>query len=231
MGLDLLSHHLERHGIRAELSLNDNRHIMLTIRRQRGAAKVSLHRMFLEAPNGVLMALAEDIRIGRRRVSKEVRLFIEESRGQFDYAHRVNRARLEPQGSTYNLAAIYEKLNTTYFSNQLDLQITYFGHSAPKNSSRCSLGLYYDSLKLIKIHRILDKATVPEQVIEFVVYHEMVHAISPPHMDEKGTMRIHNSEFKHLEKQFQHYKEAQNWLKKNKLNFFFDAKTESRKKR
>jgi len=218
--LSLLSQQLAVAGISHRLLINDNRHTMISIRKRKGSLFLSLHRIFLKAPPTVMQALLQDIRKPRPKISLEVKKFIDSMRGECDYSHSIDSKSLVSTGLVHDLKAIYDRLNRRYFQGELNLQITYFGEREKRVRSRCSLGLYYDSLKLIKIHRLLDNSAVPEYVIEFVVYHEMVHAVRPSHRDEAGIHRIHHAAFKEMEEQFHEYKEANLWIKKNKANFF-----------
>ncbi|MDB6081316.1 MAG: hypothetical protein JWO53_588 [Chlamydiia bacterium] len=211
---------LEREGIRLHVKVNDNRQTMLSVKWSPVQTKISIHRMFLKAPDNVVQALARYIKREHKSVSVEIKAFIEENQDALDYSYLLDLRKLEAVGEFYNIQKIYEKLNRSCFDDSLHLSITWFGHHLPKNRSRCSLGLYYDTLKLIKIHRLLDNSAVPEYVVEFVVYHEMLHAICPAYIDERGVHRVHGEEFKKREESFYSYKAASDWIKNHQMNFF-----------
>jgi len=88
-----------------------------------------------------------------------------------------------------------------------------------EKGSTMTYGLYSDSLKLIKVHRLLDRSVCPEFYVAFVIYHEMLHEVHKPYMGVSCT-RIHTPEFKAQEKQFKHFKEAVAWEKKSRRLFF-----------
>ena len=67
--------------------------------------------------------------------------------------------------------------------------------------------------KLIRINRFLDHGDFPQYVVEFIIYHEMVHHIEPPKQGKKGRRRIHHLEFKSREQQFESYKQAKAFIK------------------
>jgi len=210
-------------GNHLEVSINDNKSTMLSVRWEGEKTKVSLHRIFLQAPDNVRKDLVEYLQRKKRKMPAAVKAFIQESISSLNYSHMLDPAALTPKGTVYNLEAIYKQLNKRYFDGALDLKITWYATSIPKNRSRCSLGLYYDVVKLIKVHRLLDSIFVPQYVIEFIVYHEMAHAACPAYVDEKGVHRIHSKEFKALEMQYEHYEQAEKWLKENQ-NCFFPTK-------
>jgi len=207
-------------GKALKLKINDNRSTMLSVRWEPDCTKVSMHRMFLQAPRNVMQALVCYIKQEHGQIDSAVRAFIEDGVKHLDYSHLVDREKMEHKGNIYNLRAIYETLNQEYFQGKLDLQITWYGDTNQRNRSRCTFGLYQDPLKLIKINRILDNPTFPDYLISFVVYHEMVHHVCPAYMDKKGFNRVHNKEFKEKEKQFRYYDSAQKWIKNNHENLF-----------
>lgn len=202
------------------VKINDNRQTMLSVKWGPTQTKVSIHRMFLEAPKNIMDALACYINREHKIVSTEIKAFIEENLTRFDYSHLIDPSKLQQVGKVYNLKEIFDRLNQLYFKGALQLSITWFGNSEVKNRSKCTLGLYYDSLRLIKVHRLLDESTVPLYVIEFVIFHEMTHAVSPAYIDEKGNYRAHGKEFKDIEKTFYAYERAERWIKDHRVKFF-----------
>lgn len=212
----------ERSGLkRLQIKLNENFSTMLSLRKEPcGTARLSLHRMFLEAPQPVTEALANYLKSKTRVVPKTVRFFIEEKLQTLDYSHTIKKKNLLTQGSVYNLEEIFERLNHEYFNNSLDLSITWFGRSQSRNRSKVVLGLYYSPLKLIKIHRLLDTPWIPDYLIDYVVYHEMVHHVCPSYYNAKGKHQIHSPEFKSREQEFRHFELAQNWIRNNQPKLF-----------
>jgi len=114
-----------------------------------------------------------------------------------------------PQGNFYNLNEIFEKLNYEYFAAALTKprlvwsQIkTYrkFGHYEPARDR-------------IVMSLTLDDANIPEYVIEFVLYHELLHKLHGTKWIN-GRSRVHTREFRAYECQFKLYKEAESWLEK-----------------
>ncbi len=50
-------------------------------------------------------------------------------------------------------------------------------------------------------------------VVEFILYHELLHKYCPEKW-VNGQKRIHTPEFKQLEQEFEFYQDAQAWLQK-----------------
>jgi hypothetical protein len=145
---------------------------------------------------------------------------MEEELRRYDYSHELDKSRLIVQGDIYNLKEMMGEINREYFSNDLTLQITWFGKKYQHNRSQVTFGLYHEPLKLIKINRFLDNKKVPDYLVNYVIYHEMLHHVCPSYYDEDGRHKIHNKEFKKRETDFRFFSKAQDWIKKNKERLF-----------
>lgn len=203
-----------------KVKINDNRSTMLSVKWEPDCTKVSLHRMFLEAPQNIMEELACYLRRESKIISPTVKAFIENNLQKLDYSHQLDRSKLTSQGNVYNLRHLYHELNHEYFKGKLDLHITWFGKSNQRSRSRVTFGLYHDPLRLIKIHRLLDSPSFPEYVVSYVIYHEMLHHVCPAYVDEKGMNRVHSKEFKAKEQKYRHYELAQTWIKDHKAFLF-----------
>jgi hypothetical protein len=113
-----------------------------------------------------------------------------------------------PRGDHYNLDEIFEDLNARYFHGLMARPL--LGWS--RKPSRVMLGHYDPSHNAIILSKLLDRALVPHFVLEYVLFHEMLHLRFP--VEHRGARRcVHTREFKVAEKQFAHRKEAQEILK------------------
>lgn len=198
-----------------KLKINDNRSTMLSVRWEPDHTRVSLHRMFLQAPDEVMKALAQYIRTKESKLAPSIKIFIEEKMASLDYSHLVTSSELSPQGDVYDLQAIYHELNEKYFHSELNLHITWFGKKGKRYRSRLNLGLYHEITKMVKINRVLDNKQYPDYLIRFVIYHEMLHSVCPGYVDHKGISHIHTPEFCRREKEFEDYHLAQEWIQGN----------------
>lgn len=208
-------------GIKFQLKINDNRSTMLSIKWEPEGPKISLHRMFLQAPRNIMEDLACYIKKQNAKLAPTLKAYIQNELPKLDYSHHLDSRKLETIGGVYNLQSIYNRLNRVYFGRQLDLSITWYGRSQHRSRSKLTFGLYSDPLKLIKIHRILDRPLFPDYFVSYVVYHEMVHCLCPPYVDEKGITHIHGPEFKKMERLFVDYDRAQKWLREHQRELFY----------
>ena len=202
--------------------INDNRSTMLSVRWHPNETKISLHRLFLDAPQNIMEALACYVEEEKGPIPQKVRAFIDSKFQQYDYSHELDLSKLQYQGHVYNLQKIYNALNSEYFNNTLNLHITWFGRGQAKSRNRLTFGLYHDPLKLIKINRLLDSPSFPDYLVSYVVYHEMVHHVCPSYYDERGIHRVHSKEFKAKEKEFKYFALAQEWIKTHKEFLFYN---------
>lgn len=200
--------------------VNDNHSTMVSVRWEEDAIHLSLHRLFLSCPGEVFEKLAVYLNKEKGRLPREVRSYMEEQIRGLDYSHQLKKEEIVTKGAVHDLQAIYDRVNHTYFGGNLSLALTWYGVKRRRYKRRLTFGLYDEVLKLIKIHRMLDCSTIPEYVVEYVLFHEALHHVCPPFIDHKGVSRIHHFEFKKREQLYPHYKRATEWMKTHRAAFF-----------
>ena len=113
------------------------------------------------------------------------------------------------KGTCHDLDKVFEELNQTYFQGLMTRPTL----SWSRQPSRTILGHYDPSHNAIIVSKLLDRVSVPRVVLEYVLYHEMLHLRHPE--EHKGSRRrIHTREFRNEEKSFTHLKEAKDFLKR-----------------
>ena len=213
----------KRSKVNCQLRINDNFSTLISVKREPGVLIASVHRMFLDASQDIREALAQHIVARKGSMSPALKKYMNDHYQRLDYRERLSSDRLEVQGVFWGLQEIYDSLNRDYFQGELDLAVTWYGKAGLRPQKRVTFGLYCEPFRLIKMHRLLDNADTPKHVIAFIMYHEMLHHVHPPYVDEQGRTHIHNKEFKFREKAFQHYEEATHWLQSNWGRFFHAA--------
>ncbi len=184
-----------------------------TITVRNAAVRVRVSDVLAEASPLVLEALAEILlaRIFRRRPSREARecylayTFQPVIRRRIDAARRERGSKrlLPARGSHHDLEKIFHDLNRRLFDGQIPP--ARLGWS--RNHSHRILGHYDSGHGTIMISRELDSASVPCYLVEYVVYHEMLHIRFP--VERRGQRRvIHSREFREAEKKFPQYELA-----------------------
>lgn len=190
-----------------------------TIRLHENRAQVRVSDILAGAPPMVLEALAEILlaQLFRRRPSREARecyvayTFKPAVRQRIDQARRERGRKhlLPPRGRHFNLEEMFAALNQKFFGGKLPA--ARLGWSQKR--SRRTLGNYDDAHRTITITRWFDSPSVPRNLVEYVVFHEMLHMRFPT--ARNGHRRVvHSAEFRKAEKQFPHYDAALRQLKR-----------------
>lgn len=219
MELKTLQSFLERRVSRpVEVRLNDNLHNLLTVVRPRGRpARVSVHRMFLDAPRDVLKSVVDFITGPTPEARATVRRYICENRSKIRTAPtRKAQIRLQPVGRHFDLRRLADQINRTHFGGRLRFDITWSKRPTkpPRFLHHIQLGNYNERLRLIRIHPILDSPIVPKYYISYIVFHEMAHIVVPPEVDDRGRVCHHTRKFYAIERKFPDYDRAVKWQSK-----------------
>ena len=114
-----------------------------------------------------------------------------------------------PAGVCFDLAEVFETVNQQHFAGVVSRP--QLGWSPQR--ARTLLGHYDPHHHAIVLSRLLDHPRVPRLVVDFVMYHEMLHIQIP--VVQRGARRsIHPPEFRAAERQFPAYAEAKAFLKR-----------------
>jgi len=178
--------------------------------------RIRINQHFINAPNQIIEDLAiillakiykvKNIKESRKRYNEYVEK-LKESLPVKKY-NRLDSYKAE--GRFYDLSRIFQQLNELYFSNGLKTPV--LGWSRMKSYRR--LGFYDKERDLLVISRIFDQRGIPEDIIRYLVYHEMLH-IKYPSIKKNGRRIIHSKQFRETEKQYPEYEDIQQWLKRN----------------
>ncbi len=120
---------------------------------------------------------------------------------------------LKAQGTWHDLNDIVLRMTREHALLQT-LSVPKIGWNA-KGGSRI-LGFYDESAHEILINSNLDQKRVPPYVLEYVVFHELLHAKHPVRHG-RSRRTVHTTEFKTEERQYPLYNEAMEWLKRNNV--------------
>jgi predicted metal-dependent hydrolase len=113
------------------------------------------------------------------------------------------------RGHVYDLDAVFEELNTRFFHGLMARPRMSWSQS----KTRRILGHYDPAHNAIIISRMFDHFAVPRYVLEYIVYHEMLHLKHPVKL--RGSRRcVHSAEFQAEEKLFPRAAEANAFLKR-----------------
>ncbi|MEW6600366.1 MAG: SprT-like domain-containing protein [Nitrospirota bacterium] len=198
---------------RKEISLviTDNSSSMLSMRRKGNTVYIRAHRIFLSAGSEVLDEIGSFIRNSRTK-TPQIRHFIKQNFNQLR-KRPPRKVSIKTDGNRYDLQKIFQSINTKYFEGRVASLITW-GLKGPRRvAARRTLGSYCGDNNMIRINPMLDNKRIPRYFLEFIVYHEMLHADLGIKTD--GARRLmHSAEFRRREKMFEHYDRAIAWEKK-----------------
>jgi hypothetical protein len=189
-----------------------------TICLRKDLLEVCISDVLQNAPRLVLEALAEILlcKVYRRRASREARecylayVLSPSIRQRIDQARRQRGTKrlLPARGRWHDLEEIFQRLNQNFFHGELS--VTRLGWSM--KNSRTTLGHYDAGHGMIVINRALDSPTAPAHLVEYLVFHEMLHMRFP--VERNGHRRVvHSREFRKAEREFPKYREARKSLK------------------
>jgi hypothetical protein len=212
---DTLREYLSRTiGRPVALTLTNNSTSLLSVNERLLPIKVRLHRIFLAAGQEVISEIAEYI-AGRTEQTPRFWEFVRDNSSLMPQAPE-REARLYTRGRFYDLADLYASVNGEYFDSALDCRITWGRRTRSTHVRHRTLGSYTLENDTIRINPVLDRAAVPRYYLEFIVFHEMLHAqLYREQACETGSIEmaagrrvVHSPEFKRREKLFRHYERA-----------------------
>jgi hypothetical protein len=182
--------------------------------------RVRVSDLFIDAPQHVIHALALILlaKLYRRKLDNEVHrtyrgFILSADIQERARAARFSRGRVQPaqgpNGRHVNLEDSFDRLNREYFGGGLNKpRITW-----SVRGSRRTLGRYDATHHCIFISRIFDTPNIPGFVVDYVMYHEMLH-VKHQSCIRDCRILVHTPEFRADEKDFSDYQKARLWLKK-----------------
>jgi predicted metal-dependent hydrolase len=200
-----------------DVIFNDNRSTMVSLKRRGGRLVVRLHRLFRHADRQVLDSLA--LYLGKRdqASSKVLDSFIASHKDEVRAPARTRPKKARREGKHHDLRAVLNRLNEAYFRGKIEVDIVWGRMPARRRRRRAktvsrALATYSYDDRTIRVSPVLDSEIVPEYVLDWVVYHEMLHHVLP--VEKSGDKkRYHTQRFKTLERAFEKYEEAKAWEK------------------
>ena len=124
------------------------------------------------------------------------------------------------EGRYFDLRAIFDKINGKYFANRLKNYTIMWGQKRKQPPKAYFVfGTIQEEDRVIKIHPLLDAPFVPTWFLEYIMYHEMLHAFVPDEFDSSGRRIVHHEKFNKRERKFHFYRRAKKWEDENLARF------------
>lgn len=200
-----------------------------TIRVRKGVVYVRIAEICSDLPASAQRALALILvaKLYRRRVpamAKDVysaAISTEEYRVRAVANKRKHGRKIigSAKGRAYDLEKIFDSMNAAYFGGTVAKPTLTW--SARKTYR--ILGHHDATHKTIVVSRSLDSVSVPKFVVEYIVFHEMLH-IHHPAKIVNGRRYHHTAVFRRDEQKFRYYEEAESWIERNVRKLKREAK-------
>ena len=124
------------------------------------------------------------------------------------------------KGRFFDLRAIFDKLNGRDFGNRLRGYTILWGQRRRERPrDMIVFGTIQEEDRMIRVHPLLDRAFVPVWFLEYVIYHEMCHAVVRDLYDSAGRRIIHHEKFFERERRFRWFRRAKRWEEENLARF------------
>lgn len=189
-----------------------------TIRLRDSELHVRLSDLLEGAPEAVLRAIAHILlaKLYRKPIDRTLSARYRRYLGGQDLAAKALLVRQlrgrkhihSARGHHYHLEEIFDDLNGRFFHGLMGRpQLTW-----SREQARNRLGHYDPAHNAIVISRVFDDRRVPRYVVEYIVYHEMLHLRHPVKL--RGSRRcVHSREFLEEEKLFPDATQAKKFLR------------------
>jgi hypothetical protein len=216
IGTDIIKTHKQGVGeIFIDLSYGSSLYKARTIGK---LTTLSISEGFIRSSDEVLAAVLHSALLGKTEASNQIIR-------QFGMSDECSDVLLEldlvaqiaaetAQGSHYNLDELFERIDREYFGGKmLKPRLVWSGVLSSRK-----LGHYERTRDRVVMSQILDDRRIPRCVVEFVLYHELLHK----HHGIKwvnGRCLVHTPEFRHSEGKFRQYQEAESFLKQMAAGF------------
>lgn len=189
-----------------------------TIRRRNSRWVIRVSDFCKGAPPAVLEAviLMLGCKIMRRRPGPEIVQAYEDFRKDPRVEEALRRRRIQRgrkririgAGISHSPQDIFRDINRRYFNNQVEVAAIGWG---PRPSLR-RLGHYDPVHHTITLSPVLDSPEVPDYVLRYIVYHEMLHAVfEGPRRG--GLSTDHPPEFRRAERAYPDYAKARVFIR------------------
>ena len=183
-----------------------------------GDADIKFHAVFQRASEEVLSQAAQLMftrtRRNRRAVPRAAYDAFVRAMAPGDFnlpgARRSTRKASREPGRHHSLPASFQRVNAEYFNTTLQAPELCW---SPARARRI-LGSYQHRTDRLIISRVFDAPQIPVFVLDYLMYHELLHKFLGIGSRRDGKRRLHGAEFRKHERRFAHYKEARQFLTK-----------------
>ena len=202
-----------------DVVFTNNRSTMISFKRRAGRYAIRLHRLFRHADQEILESLALYLVSNDKVASQILDKYISLKKDEICSATRSRIKTLRTKGKYYDLSEILKRVSLTYFGGEVDVSIGW-GRRPRRHKRRRgqtmsrALATYDYGDRVIRVSPVLDGKAIPEFILDWIVYHEILHHVLPVEVSG-GRKRYHTQRFRALERAFVRYEDAKAWENAN----------------
>lgn len=111
-----------------------------------------------------------------------------------------------PENRRPYLDSLAGDIHRSYFAKYPPLPVRWGNQISRRRRRSIRLGSYNHHTAEIRIHPLLNSRQIPAFFIQSIIHHEYLHHVLGPN---------HNRRFHAHERQFRHYRESQEWIRRN----------------
>ena len=213
----------EELGLPVQVTFGRARRRVLHADQNEHGVRVRMNAGFAAAPPDVRLACAQWLRSGRRARKASARLdewIAELAKGFAANPSPRRNVKLEPQGEVYDLEELLRELVPDELPELQDPQrrpdLTW-GRRGPRRARRSlQLGSFSPELRIVRLHPVLDRVSVPRFFVRYVLFHELLHAVlERGERSPGGRVLHHGPAFRQRERSYPDYVRAVHWQEKN----------------
>jgi len=172
---------------------------------------VEMNEGFINASDDVLTALMHIALLGKNpQLMEKIRSFgvsEEYSEVLVELDLMVETTSGIGKGNYYDLDEIFDKLNQEYFEGNMSKPRLFWSDSLTTRI----FGHYEIARNRVVISQTLDNFRIPKFVVEYVLYHELLHKLHGVKW-VKGKPMVHTPEFRRDEQNFKYYHQGEAYL-------------------
>jgi hypothetical protein len=177
---------------------------------------LSISESFIHSSNEVLTAVLQNALIKKTTAANQIIRKFEISEECSDILLELDLiaqiAAETAQGNIYNLDTLFSTINQQYFAGKMSKPRLMWSSIL----SHRKLGHYERTRDRVVISKTLDHHRIPQYLVEFVLYHELLHKHHGIQW-VNGKYLAHTPEFKRSERKFSQFQEAETFLKQDSL--------------
>jgi hypothetical protein len=184
---------------------------LFSVNSRKDPITLNINICFMNASTKVL----DDIMKAIFRKDKKAQMRVKLNAGKDAFSHilielaAIAMPASSSQGQHHNLGHSFQRVNQSYFNGELVEPALLWN----RNINTRRMGYWSPIRRAVVINILLDSAKVPLYVLDFVMFHELLHSVLGSNAG-KSKVYSHTAEFRQKERLFSHYQEAENFLKK-----------------